>query len=713
MKSAYRVPALFLALGFIDFLSAQTNLCMTNAVPPVVRAEGLTERIGDILFTCSGVAGSTVIANFTIGLNTNVSNRMSGGGVLTGIVFTVDQGSGPQPVLVQPLLNSPSVLAYNGVPLTYSPQGTATLRIADIRVNATRIPIGNPIVASFGINVAGLSLTSSQLVVGKPERGLYVAYSSEIVCAQNGSPLPDTIDFTDLILAHTVFASTRVTEGFADAFGPRSAVANLNADSGERIIVTYSGLPPDARLFVPDVVTGSDTIQPTAGGDFELPASGGSYAPSEGGSLLLARVSGASSIGAGGAPVYMPGPFGSGMVSFDTVSELQIDASGSAYAVYEVIDANPSAQESAQFPTFLGLPPSGTRIASQTSETVFLAPQSTVGTASPTEPLPRFEALTPLPDCPIIGDCATYLPHLSVSNPTLQFEASAGSGAQQGYFTITNTGGGALQWTASVSYSNGAGWLSLEVYQGVNGSNVRVYASTSSLAPGTYHALIAIDAGAAGSQTLPVAFTVTSAPTLTAVPTIGSVVNAASFAAVPVVPGSLTSILGSMFTGSSVAAAFNGLPATILFSNGTQINLVVPQALVPTSSSQLVVTVDGLSSEPQTVMVAPFEPAIFSGAVLNQDFTVNDANHGADPGSVLQIFATGLSSAGTITGHIADRDIAVPYYAGPAPGLVGVQQVDLVIPADLTAMSTEVYVCENDVISNAKVCSIPAPLTLK
>ena len=110
-----------------------------------------------------------------------------------------------------------------------------------------------------------------------------------------------------------------------------------------------------------------------------------------------------------------------------------------------------------------------------------------------------------------------------------------------------------------------------------------------------------------------------------------------------------------------------------------------------------------------TVLVASGE---HYGAVLNQDWTVNDVNHAAAPGSILQIFATGLSTTGTITGHIFDRDIPVPYYAGPAPGLLGVQQIDLVVPGDLTAMTTEVSVCETGADSN-RVCSIPAPLTLK
>src|SRR5579862_1283977 len=182
-------------------LYGQPNVCVPTAGFPGVRAEGLTERIGDITYNCSGVAGATITGNFLISLNVNLTNRLSTGNTLTGIVFTADNGSGPQPILVPPVLNNQSSLVYNGVSLTFSPQGTVSLRVAGIRANASQVPVGVPIVANLGINSALLQLTASQLTVATPARGLFVGYSSKLVCSQNGSLLPDTITFTNLILA--------------------------------------------------------------------------------------------------------------------------------------------------------------------------------------------------------------------------------------------------------------------------------------------------------------------------------------------------------------------------------------------------------------------------------------------------------------------------------------------------------------------------------
>lgn len=705
-----RSTILFALVSALSFLLPAQPICIPTSNVPIVRAEGITERIGDVVLTCSGLPNSSFTANFTVALNTNVTNQISSGNSLDGIVLTLDSGSGPQPVLVQPLLSGQNAIFYNGVNVAFSAQGTAVLRFAGIRANATP---GTPISANLAITGANFELTQSQLAAGMPQRGLYVGYSTSLVCAQNGSPLPATIDFASLIAAGTTFASSRITEGFADAFQPLSGPANFNAQTGERFLVQYSGFPAGSRLFVPDVAAGSDALQPTAGGDLELPASGGSYLPSLSGSLLLARVAGANQNGAGGVPVYVPGTIGSPAVTFNSVSELPI-VNGSAYVVYEVVDASPSIIETAQFPTFLGLTPDGSRPASQTTETLTFAPVSATTTASSSEPVPRFRVTTPPPDCTILGDCTSIFGQLSVSTEPIPLDGIAGGSTTGTYFYLTNTGGGLMQWTASVSSGaslQAPSWLTLDPYQGVNNTGVRVYAAPANLTPGSYAASITINAGLAGSATIPVNFNVTAAtPAPLPGPSITAVLNAASLAAVPAVPGSLTTIMGSGFSGNNLSATFDGEAATILFSNDTQINLLVPSDLASKNSTQLVVTVNGSSSAARTVSLVPFEPAIFAGGILNQDLTANSVSNPAQAGSVIALWATGLSGAGAITGNIAGRDIPVPYYAGPAPGLVGVQQVNLVVPDDLGAMTTQVYVCGS--ANGSETYSIPMPLTL-
>lgn len=715
-----------LGLGLLSLclLMASTNaqnpntVCVASAKPPIVRSEGITERIGEITLDCSGQPGTQLSVNLTISLNANVTNRISSGNQLTGIIFTIDSGTGPQAVTVVPMLASPNTLAYNGVNFTLSAaKGTAILSFANIRANATQVGLNVPLTAFVQVNgSAALALTTSTLTVGNPQRGLFSSQSSRLVCSPNGSPLPDTITYSSVIASGAVFASTRVTEGFADALQPSglfvNGYANLNADSGHRILVRYSGFPQGARLFVPDVVAGSDAATPTAGGDFGLAASGGAYTPSATGSLLLARVSGADPNGIGGGPVFSPVMSGPGTVQFDKVSELQL-VNGGAYAVYEVVDVDPNRLETAQFPTFLGLPPTSGGNAVFTSETVSFAPVSTVSIATRSDPIPRFVFTTPGPDCSLVGDCsASYLPRLSVQT----YNSYPGNGPDPNTLLIRNDGAGVLQWSVTAAYPQGlpSGWLTISPAQGVNNATVRITANPANLQPGTYRATLTVDAGPlAGAQVLPVTFTVAPAPPPAAQVIVNVVVNAASFASVPVVPGSLVSIMGSAFTGKLIAVTFDGQPGTILFSNDTQINVLVPAGLT-SNQSKIIVTVDGVSSSPKTVDVAAFAPAIFKGAVLNRDWTVNSATKPAAMGSIVQIYATGLSGNGTITATIGGRVIAAPSYAGPAPGFLGVQQVNLQVPSDLAAMTTEVSVCGASVENpDAPVCSIPAPLTVQ
>jgi uncharacterized protein (TIGR03437 family) len=704
--------------------SSPNTVCVASAKPPIIRDEGITERVGEIVLNCSGQPNWSQKMNLTIQLNVNVTNRVAAsstfGNTLTGIVFTIDNGMGPQAVTIPPVMLGPSQFVYNGVPLTLSPTGTAVLTIAGVRGNASYVSPGIPLFAYIQVNgTPVVTLTTAQLNVGTPQVSLYASMSSRLICAPSGARLPDTITFSNLIASGAIFTSTRVTEGFPDALQPRNGWANLNADSGTRIIVRYGGFPSGATLLVPDVIAGSDAATPTAGGDYGLPPSGGAYNPNRP-SLLLARVEGADANGAGGMPVYGPGLPGSGTVQFDTVSALQI-VNGNAYVVYEVMDADPSAIESAQFPTFLGLAPQNVTNTITTQETVSLAPVSTVITATASDPIPRFKQSAPPQDCHLVGDCgADYQPQLFVLYTPLNFNFTGPAGITDaiGNITIHNNGSGVMQWSLSAVYPAGepTGWITFTPPQGVNNGGSRVDALSTNLQPGTYTATIVVDAGPiAGTFTIPVTFTVTPGPSPTPpAPTaqINAVVNAASFAQVPVVPGSLVSIMGARFTGKTVAVTFDGQAAKVLFSNDTQINVLTPDTVTgPTSN--VVVTVDGNASPPMKVNVAQFAPAVFTGGLLNPDWTPNSANNPVKAGAYVIIYATGLSGKGAITARVGDHVIPAPYYAGPAPGYPGVQQINLQVPADV-AGTANLYVCGATTDQpGSPVCSTPSTLSVK
>src|SRR5579864_17943 len=389
--------------------------------------------------------------------------------------------------------------------------------------------------------------------------------------------------------------------------------------------------------------------------------------------------------------------------------------SGAGVVVYEVVDANPSIKESAQFPTFLSVPPSLNGTSVQTSEDVSFAPVSTVTMATSADPIPRFEQISAPSDCTVVGDCGLYFPKLTVDQTAFQYTAQAGSSFQVAYLLIDNAGNGFMDWNATVQYTNGSGWLRVNPTSGVNGQRIRVDALPGSLTPGTYNATLTVDGGpVAGTRAIPVTLVITAAPPpppVVPVPNITAAVNAATFAVGPLTPGSLATLSGTKLSGNNVTVTFDGLPAQILYDGSTQVNVLVPAALGSKTSAQLVVTVDGNASPPQSVSLAPFAPGIFQNGVLNQDNSVNSTSRTAAPGSVIQIFATGLSGNGVITAKIGDRAIAQPYYAGPAPALSGVQQVNLIVPSDLTGATASVSVC-GGATSDQVVCSPAAQIAV-
>jgi uncharacterized protein (TIGR03437 family) len=703
------VAPAFLIVACMNSQAATLN-CTPSAVPPVVHGEGITELTGDLVFSCSGGApGSTLNVDLYLFLNVDITNTLmsASSSTLTNISFTANNGSGPQTVASTATLTGPGTLVFNGATFTLSSTGSITLQITGLRGAANQLDFasGKSMQVSIALNPnTGFSIPTDQVVVGEPEHGLYIAFSGKLVCTQAGSPMPQNVaSFSSFLASHSAFTSTRVTEGFADSFGPKSAAENLNADTGTRIFVQYSGFPAGASLFVPTVVAGSDATQPTAGGDLGVSASGGMYTPGPSSSLLLSFVPNTDANGAGGTPAYLPGLPGSGTVTLDSMSQVTL-TNGSGIAVYEVVDANSSIQESAQFPTFLVLAPSGSGVSTTTTETVSLGPISTVQTATATDPIPRFQQITPPADCTILGDCdAPYFPALSVPETSLNYAAQTGGATIANYVQVLNSAGGLLQWTASVAYTTGSGWLAISPVQGENNATINVDAIPGTLAPGTYQATLTINAGPlAGTRNVAISFVIT-APTVQP-PSIQSAVNAATFATGPLTPGSIATLGGAQFSGANLSVTFNGLLSQVLFSNDTQINLIVPSGLGAKTSAQVVVSVDGVASAPFTVNLAPFAPGIFANGIANENNSVNSAKQPAAPGSVIQIYATGLSGTGVITAKIGSEVVTQPYYGGPAPGIPGLQQVDLILPTSPTGSSVNVSVCGGPTAAQV-VCS--------
>jgi uncharacterized protein (TIGR03437 family) len=656
-----------------------------------VHKEGLAENIGAITLTCTGgSAGSAVGATLLIGLNANITNRLDASGNVTNISVTVNTGSGATPSGAHASLVSATGITLSGVGYTV-PNPSAlpvTISVSGIRA-AVPSATGSGSIVSGNVFATGLQLANGQLpLLGIGFTSLQASVvNNGIPCT--GSAAPVTLDFPGLSTAGTASSAVRVTEAYASSFLPKDPTA----DTGVRILVNLSGYGANTTVYVPDAIVGNSGSVATSGGEFGTAFNAGVYTPSSR-QLLLLRVSGADSTGTGGGSPVAP----TSQSIFATVNQVGL-VNGAGYAVYEVVDSNPGAIESAQIPVFVVTPAGNCSTSGQALLTPAFAPVSNVTIATQTDPIPRFIAFTPASDCQAIGDCsAGYYPTLSLSQNPITIGGSAQGVPQTLPLQISNSGSGQLPFNLTITYAaTGPNWLSANPTSGVNFTNVILTADPTGLAQGQYLANLIVNAGLAGTVTVPVTFNV-SAPT----PTLKSVVNSATQQAGPIAPGSFATVYGATLTGKVVQVVFNGYPATVVFDAAGQINLLVPSVLSASTPAGVYATIDGVISNTLSVSMAANAPGIFNPGVLNQDNSVNQASTPAPTGSYIQIFMTGLSIAGPVTVNIGTQTNLSAVYAGVVPSIPGLEQVNVQIPLGLTPSGTvQLTVCSQGTCSPA------------
>ncbi len=112
-------------LGTATTASAQATgqplVCNTNAgVPPLVRAEGYTELVGDVVLVCTGGnPGQALTANLQLFLNTNITSRLVGSGFSEALLMVDEPGvpraeGGSTPFCLSPTIASNSAPLLTG-----------------------------------------------------------------------------------------------------------------------------------------------------------------------------------------------------------------------------------------------------------------------------------------------------------------------------------------------------------------------------------------------------------------------------------------------------------------------------------------------------------------------------------------------------------------------------------------------------------------------
>ena len=233
----------------------------------------------------------------------------------------------------------------------------------------------------------------------------------------------------------------------------------------------------------------------------------------------------------------------------------------------------------------------------------------------------------------------------------------------------------------------------------------------------------------------------------------GGIVNAASYAAsAPLAPGSIGAAFGNFLlttpaseTGTTLPTNLGGLSlqlsggqlAPLFYASDGEVNFQVPWELAGATQVSVSALLNSQAGASQTVTVAPFVPGIFSlnsqgtgqGAILNSAYKVVDASNPATAGSsYIQIYATGLGAvsnqpasgspaltlplsmtAATLTVTIGGATAAV-IFSGLAPTLVGVYQIDAMVPSgSATGVAVPVSISIGGASSNTVTMAVNPP----
>lgn len=488
------IPALAAALLAGGVANAQSVACSASAGSSIVRAEGLTELLGDISLQCTGGATGTPAATFTIQvtLNTDFTSALVSDPA-TDAAIIVTQGGVVSTVQGRRAANTQVSFVNVQVPLL-APNAVAVIRIANIRGNAAGIGAGAAIIASVSATTSagGVSLTLSQstFTIGTPALSL----ASRVRTAAND----DTKAFTGLQcsdlnrdLAADASRTGQTTSlnlqfreqqqyAFKTALEEQGSLqgAGLGASTnGTRLRAVFNGIPTGVSVFVTtrDIQVGTTDAGFTAASI----ATGGAPVASAASRAVLVT---ADASGAGGtAPAVPPapastdqGPIGSGGSTVNlfpgplpaisgvtaaaypgnfNLQQLTING-GSGTAVWEIIQDNPNKSEDISFAVVLawrgGQPVQGTATVNMS-----LAPTSTNRTSTAPGPppvgatIPRFTDTSSANTAFVVNPCATNLlftyatslggfdTGLSISNTSSD---PFGTAAQSGECTMTYYG---------------------------------------------------------------------------------------------------------------------------------------------------------------------------------------------------------------------------------------------------------------------------------
>ncbi|HTX34432.1 MAG TPA: protease pro-enzyme activation domain-containing protein [Bryobacteraceae bacterium] len=285
-------------------------------------------------------------------------------------------------------------------------------------------------------------------------------------------------------------------------------------------------------------------------------------------------------------------------------------------------------------------------------------------------------------------------------------------------------------WTITILPTNRNGaWLAASQYAGTGPAQLALTATGTGFEPGAYQASIVIQSPNAMPQTVtvPVMFVLGGSTSGTAITGVG---NAALLTSATQAPGGLLTIFGTglanatttatgnplAYSLAGVTATVNSLPAPILYAAAGQINIQVPYA-AGAGPAVLGINNNGQVAGFQIQLTAA-APQIFqdSGGNVAGQATAKQGGlatlYLTGAGEVSPALKTAYSTTATTYTLLQSPSVTVGgvpaliQYAGLAPGLVGIAQLNIIVPASVPAGPQPVVVTAAGIASAAATITV-------
>lgn len=679
---------------------AQSVTCSPSVPTPLIlRSEGLTERVGDIVLNCNSALAAGTRGDLKVYLSNTIVTNPATSTDLTTALMNIGEPSVNSQILGQNVFQGSPLgvnsLVWRNVPL----DGTRTFRLTNIRVSGAMSGAGGKVDATVVFMPSGSNApayASPALRVATTQAGMVVNIAR-------------TLGFS-ACTATTGNFQIRFSETFPASFKEPLAEGGVNTRLG------LPGSPGGTRLKVVFDAMSQGTLSVSTAHSTGTSSSarakfvGGGTVSSDGTMVQLAVVEGkataiweivsadltnveivtfqgtlVTTTGGAAASSPTPGPY-CATASFapiwgapDTVPATPLSRFSDYPSALTTLGLSggagllfPFTTNSLGFDTgltvartlldpFVSTSSKGCSLSVYGSNTpgAYATPRpfAEVGTcASTTGPDLKLQIANPLPPGYVLSPqtsttwSTSYLAQLLGLEGTSTLATLDLGGATA---PITTNG-------ASATYE----WLSATVYSNTTPTTLEFKLDPSRLAPGSYTGNVTVRTDRGASQIIPLNMTVpAAAPAFER----AGVTHAASYKPGFVAPGQLTVIFGSGFGPSTLISLilgadgkvttslgntrvlFDGVAAPMVYAVNGQVSAVAPFSLAGKSSTKVQVEYNGVASAEVTLPVLQQNPSLVTlysdgggqVAALNQDGTLNTPTAGAPVGSIVTLYGTG------------------------------------------------------------------------